>query len=108
MEDKMSKVLKEVLCVTWVEPCRSTINDAGCSLHLNEEDFKAYEMEYTRNCDGDIVNFRTADAPRKAYVTPALYEQVQQADKGLRLYQLQTEQALENGSLVLGLEGKVQ
>lgn len=104
----MANNLKEVILVTWIEPCRSTINDAGCSLHLSEEDFRAFEEAYTKNCDGDIVNFRTADRPRKAYVTSALYQQITKVDKGLRLYQLQTDQALENGSLVLDLEGKVQ
>ena len=100
--------LKEVVYAAWVEPARGMKLKSGCSLHLNETDYHAFADDYAKLCDGSIVNFMPEGGPRKAHVTPALYELIEKQSNGLRLYQVQTEKALALRDLVMGLEQKLR
>jgi hypothetical protein len=96
---------KEAWCQEWEESERGWgVRPDGCSLHLTEEDAKAYvkgfrARERERNPSGEVPDEyeRTSGHPHKVLVPPALHKKIQdeskKADtrKGLRFWSSQIE-----------------
>ena len=104
---KIDENLTEIIYVAWEESERGWgTRPDGCSLHLTLADASAFEGAYWRRMPDLVPDeySRPSSSPRPAYVTPLLYEQIEQQKNGRRLWVHNQREAVESGDLVYRLE----
>lgn len=82
-------------------------SEAGSSLHLSEQDISTFSNDFTSNNHGFIVCFETIGDSQQVQVSTDLYERIEKTKNGLKLGQSETNQAIQNRHLLLGLERKL-
>ncbi|MBI2673433.1 hypothetical protein HYX19_04175 [Candidatus Woesearchaeota archaeon] len=108
MKENENKDLEAVVYMGWEESERGWgTRPDGCSLHLTESDFKAFEKEYW-----DRMPSTTPDEysrpiflaePVIVAVSKPLYEKIRSTKNGLRLFQSKQVEAVRNKDLVYKL-----
>lgn len=95
--------LEEVVYVIWEESERGWgVRPDGCSLHLTEQDFQAFEKEYWKRMPNEVPDeySRPAGEPVTAYVNKTLYKEIKKSKKGIRLWNHEESEAVKSKQLV--------
>ena len=106
MKSKNAK-LEEVVYVSWEESERGWgTRPDGCSLHLTESDFQAFEKEYWKRMPHEVPDeySRPAGEPVIAYVNKKIYKDIKKSKNGIRLWSHEESQAAKSKHLVYGHE----
>ncbi len=99
--------LEEIVYVSWEESERGWgTRPDGCSLHLDEQDYKTFLKEYWDSMPEEVPDeySRPAGRPVKAYVYPGLYLKIEESKKGLRFWQFQERELVAKKELVYSNE----
>lgn len=99
--EKNKKTLETVVMQQWEESERGWgQRPDGCSLHLDKKSCMRYIEEYWKRMPKEVPDEyeRPCGEPYEVVVSKRLYRRIKDADNGLRLYTVETEE----------LEGKAE
>ncbi len=105
MKENRAKNLEEVIYMGWEESERNWgTRPDGCSLHLTENDFKAFEKEHWDKMPGIVAPDEYSRPiflaePVVVIVSKSLYKKIESTKRGLRLFQDEEIEAVRNKDL---------
>lgn len=82
--------MNEAILLNWIESERGWGQRSdGCSIHLTEEDAKAFVKEYNEDLPEEVPDeySRPDSGPQKVVISDKLYEKLTDSDNGIRLWQ---------------------
>lgn len=107
MKNTKNNGLEEIIYVSWEESERGWgTRPDGCSLHLNEQDYRVFLKEYWDRQPDEVPDeySRPAGRPVNAYASQGLYQQIMESRNGLRLSDSQIDELIAKKELVYGTD----